>query len=198
MSVDVLRPDAVLLDATAADADDAVARCGQVLTRIGAVEAPYVTAMLARERAVSTVVGRGVALPHGVGPARQHVLRTAVAVVRFPAGVDWRGDRVTVCAALACREDEPVELISLVTRLVLDEQQVAALHAATDPVQVVDLLRTGLARLADPAPLPPVPAAARRSASAWAWLAHPPVPVPGGQVPYSPVSTAEASLALDR
>ncbi len=202
MSVDALRLDAIVLEAKAADVDDAVVQCGQVLTRIGAVEKAYVTAMLARERAVSTVIGRGVAIPHGVGPAQQHVRKTAVAVLRFPGGIDWRGERVTVCAALACREDEPVRLISLMTRLLLDPHHADALRAATDRAQVLELLRNGVARLVDPEPPCSHPPAARRSTSAWAWLAHPPVPVTaeGGirhQVPYSPVSTAEASLALD-
>lgn len=41
------------------------------------MDEPYVEAMLDRERAVSTGIGRGVALPHRVGPALEHVRRTA-------------------------------------------------------------------------------------------------------------------------
>jgi mannitol/fructose-specific phosphotransferase system IIA component len=204
---DVLRIDAIRLGLDAVDADDAVVQCGRILTQVGAVDEPYVAAMLDRERAVSTVIGHRVAVPHAVGPARRHVRRTTLALARFPGGVDWRGEPVSMCAAIACREGEPVELISLVVRL-LDERRCEALRAATDRDEVFALLRDGWAELTRPAGSELIPVSsfeptARRSASSWAWLAYPTVPGPTaqdgrGQASYSPVNTAEASSTLDR
>lgn len=181
MYENLLRPDAIRLGLTSTDAADAVVQCGHILTGTGAVTEPYVAAMLDRARTVPAAIGRGVALPHGVGPARQHVRRTALALAQFPDGVDWWGESVSVCVAIACREDEPVGLISLLTRLLLDERQSTALRAATDPDEVFALLRNGRAELTGagddgPAPVPSFEPSGRRSTTNWARLAYPPVP----------------------
>ncbi len=59
----LLRPQAIRLQCQATGRFDAVRQAGQVLVEIGAVEPPYVEAMLERERQISTYVGEGFALP---------------------------------------------------------------------------------------------------------------------------------------
>src|SRR6266545_2547036 len=98
---------AIRLAETAADRDDAIRRCGQALVAAGAVDPAYVDAMLARERSVSTYVGEGVAIPHGTLEAKAVVRRDALAVLRFPDGVDWGGHPVSVCVAIAAQGDGP-------------------------------------------------------------------------------------------
>lgn len=141
LSADVLRPEAVRLGLTAAGMTDAIIQCGRVLMDIQAVEQPYIAAMVEREEGVSTFVGRGVAIPHGTDTARQYVRRTAVAVLQFPDGVDWNGDPVSVCVAIAAAGDEHVGLMSALAQLLLDEGQAHLLRTATDPGTVLGLLR---------------------------------------------------------
>lgn len=142
--------DAIRLGLTARDKDDVITRCGRVLVDIGAVDEPYIDAMRERERVVSTFVGRGVAFPHGTGGARQHVRRTALAILQFPEGVAWGGDDVvSVCVAIAAKDDEHVDLMSLLARLLLDEQQIGVLRTTADPATVLALLRRSQTGLAD-------------------------------------------------
>ena len=54
----------------------------------------YVEAMLERERSISTYVGEGVAIPHATLAGKAAVRRDALAVLRFPDGVDWDGEPV--------------------------------------------------------------------------------------------------------
>src|SRR5215831_10370671 len=90
--VGVLDARAIRLDAQATDRDDAIRQCGQMLVSVGAVDATYVEAMLERERSISTYVGEGVAIPHATAAGKSAVARDALAVLRFPAGVDWGGE----------------------------------------------------------------------------------------------------------
>ena len=165
MSADVLRPDAVRLGLTATDLTDAIVQCGQVLAGIGAVEPPYVAAMVEREQGVSTFVGRGVAIPHGTEAARQYVRRTAVAVLQFPDGVDWRGDVVSVCVAIAAAGDEHVGLMSALAQLLLDERQAEQLRTATDTGTVLGLLRLDKPATVETTQPVRVPTALRRPSS---------------------------------
>ncbi|GIF72665.1 PTS sugar transporter subunit IIA [Asanoa siamensis] len=137
----LLDPAAIRLAETAADREAAIRRCGEVLVSVGAVQPAYVDAMLEREKSVSTYVGEGVAIPHGTLAGKETVLRDALAVLRFPAGVDWGGDRpVRVCVAIAARGDGHVEVLGELAQILLDPDRAAALRAATDQDTVYDLL----------------------------------------------------------
>ena len=142
ISVDeaILVPQAIRLQEHAVGRDDAIRRCGGVLVEIGAVDPAYVEAMLDRERSVSTYVGEGVAIPHGTNAAKSAVRRDALAVLRFPAGVDWGGSPVEVCVAIAAQGDGHVDLLAELAEILMDPDRAAALRRATDPRDVLRLL----------------------------------------------------------
>ncbi|MEV0902660.1 PTS sugar transporter subunit IIA [Actinoplanes sp. NPDC049802] len=137
---ELLDPRAIRLTETAADRDDAIRRCGAALVEIGAVAPGYVDTMLAREQSISTYVGEGVAIPHGTLAGKDLVKRDALAVLRFPEGVDWGGEPVTVCVAIAARGDGHVELLASLAEILLDEDQARELREATEPGAVIRLL----------------------------------------------------------
>ncbi|WP_018824802.1 PTS sugar transporter subunit IIA [Salinispora arenicola] len=140
MDDSLLAPEAVRLDEHAANRDDAIRRCGGVLVEIGAVDPAYVTAMLDREQSISTYVGAGVAIPHGTTAGKAAIRRDALAVVRFPAGVDWGGNHVTTCVTIAAQGDGHIELLADLAELLLDPERARALHEAADPDDVRRLL----------------------------------------------------------
>ncbi len=137
----LLETGAIRLHCTAVNRDDAIRQCGQVLVEIGATDPTYMAAMLARERSVSTYVGEAVAIPHGTLAGKDAVRRDALAVLRFPDGVDWDGNRVNLCVAIAARGDGHVTLLSELATVLLDPDSAAALRDATDPATVLRLLR---------------------------------------------------------
>jgi mannitol/fructose-specific phosphotransferase system IIA component len=135
----ILTADTIRLGLTARDKADAIDQCGAVLVEVGAVAPPYVAAMHERERTVSTFVGRGTALPHGSTAARQHVRRTSLAVLQFPHGVDWDGDPVSICVAIAADGDGHSHLLSTLATMLLDERRITELRHARDAATVLRL-----------------------------------------------------------
>ncbi|WP_446215666.1 PTS sugar transporter subunit IIA [Micromonospora sp. IBHARD004] len=131
---------AIRLDETAANLEDAIRRSGAVLVEIGAVDPSYVEAMLARERSVSTYMGEGVAIPHGTLAGKDAVRRDALAVLRFPAGVDWGGEQVVLCVAIAARGDGHVALLAQLAEVLLDPERARALREATEADEILRLL----------------------------------------------------------
>jgi mannitol PTS system EIIA component len=136
-----LDPRAVLLAASAANRDDAIRQCGRALVAVGAVEEAYVETMVERERSISTYVGEGVAIPHGTLAAKDAVHHDAICVLRFPEGVDWDGERVTVCVGIAAQGDGHVRLLSELAQILLDPERAHALREAAHVDDVVRLLR---------------------------------------------------------
>ncbi|MER7279375.1 PTS sugar transporter subunit IIA [Dactylosporangium sp. NPDC000244] len=137
---DLLARDAIRLGERAGSRDEAIRRCGAVLIEIGAVGPAYVEAMLEREQSVSTYIGEGVAIPHGTLNSKETVVRDALAVLAFPDGVDWGGEDVRVCVAIAAAGDGHVDILAALAEILMDPDQAARLRAATSADEVLDLL----------------------------------------------------------
>jgi PTS system mannitol-specific IIA component len=137
---DLLAPASIRLDAVATDRDDAIRQAGAALIEAGAVEPSYVDAMLERENSVSTYVGEGVAIPHGTLAGKDAVKDDAIVVLRFPDGVDWDGNPVSVAVGIAAKGNGHIALLSQLATVLLDPEKAAALRDATTPDRVYELL----------------------------------------------------------
>lgn len=137
----VLTADAVRLGQRAEDRSDAVRQCGSLLVEIGSVEPPYVDSMLERETIITTYVGEGIAIPHSTDAGRAFVRRTALAVVQFPEGVDWGGETVRVCVAIAALGDEHLRVLSSLAEILLEPGMAEELRSADTVEGVLEMLR---------------------------------------------------------
>jgi len=141
MTASLLDPTAVHLGLRATDRFDAVTQAGRALLEVGAVDEPYLDAMLERERGLSTYLGEGFALPHGTDASRVHVRRPAIAVLQFPDGVEWDGEQVHVAIAVASASDEHVRVLAALATVITDPDRAQQLRTATDPEVVLELLK---------------------------------------------------------
>jgi PTS system mannitol-specific IIA component/phosphocarrier protein FPr len=139
---DVLPVEGIRLGLTAVDKWDAIRQCGAVLLELDAVEAGYPATMLEREKSVSTFIGEGVAIPHGTDESRALVRNTTLAVLQFPAGVDWDGQTVKICVAIAAKGDEHVTVLSALAQILMVPEQAEQLRSSPDPEAVRDLLES--------------------------------------------------------
>lgn len=137
---ELLTESSIRLDAHASGRDDAITQAGAALVEAGAVDPSYVDAMLQRENSVSTYVGEGVAIPHGTLAGKDAVKDDAIVVLRFPDGVDWDGNPVSVCVGIAAKGNGHIALLSQLATVLLDPEKAAALRGATTPDQVYELL----------------------------------------------------------
>jgi PTS system mannitol-specific IIA component/phosphocarrier protein FPr len=136
----LLPPSGIRLGLTASDRFDAVRQSGQVLVDIGAVEPPYIDAMLERERSISTSLGEGFAIPHGTDESRRYIRETMLAFLQFPDGVEWDDDEVIVCVGIAAVGDEHVGVLASLARILTVPESAARLRAAERPEDVLAIL----------------------------------------------------------
>lgn len=136
----VLPREGIRLGLTAVDKWDAIRQCGAVLAELGAVEDGYPDTMLEREKSVSTFIGEGVAIPHGTDESRALVRRTTLAVLQFPSGVDWDGQTVTICVAIAAKGDEHVTVLSSLAQILMNPAQAEQLRTSASVDAVYELL----------------------------------------------------------
>jgi mannitol/fructose-specific phosphotransferase system IIA component len=139
---DVLPTEGIRLGLTATDKWDAIRQCGAVLLELDAVEAGYPETMLEREKSVSTFIGEGVAIPHGTDESRALVKNTTLGVLQFPSGVDWDGQKVTICVAIAAKGDEHVTVLSALAQILMEPAKAEQLRTSADPQAVRSLLES--------------------------------------------------------
>jgi mannitol/fructose-specific phosphotransferase system IIA component len=139
-AADVLPKEGIRLGRAAIDKWDAIRQCGELLLELDAVEDGYPATMLERERSVSTFIGEGVAIPHGTDESRALVRRTTLGVLQFPAGVDWDGQRATICIAIAAKGDEHVTVLSALAKILMDPARAEQLRTSSSVDDVHELL----------------------------------------------------------
>lgn len=131
----------VLLGAQAADKMDAIRQAGEVLIKAGCVPPSYVDGMLARERAMSTYLGNGIAIPHGELADLLLVYRTGVSVLQLPEGVEWEpGERAYLVIGLASIDQKHVEVLTNLLDLLQAPEIIKLLVHTADPMVIVERL----------------------------------------------------------
>jgi PTS system mannitol-specific IIC component len=136
---DILVPESVVLNGSAATRDAAIDEAGQLLLARGAVDNDYILAMHEREESVSTYMGSFLAIPHGTNAAKDHIRKSAVSVVRYPDGIDWNGKQVKFVVGVAGVNNEHLHILSSIAKVFTNKAQVAQLEAATSVDEVLEL-----------------------------------------------------------
>jgi mannitol PTS system EIIA component len=130
----ILSKERIQLNATATDRDDAIRKVGDLLVSSGCVLPEYVEGMLKRETTMSTCLGGGVAIPHGMYENKEHVLQTGISVLQVPAGVEWDPDEIVyLVIGIASSSDEHVGILASLADVVDDENNLKELIGATSP-----------------------------------------------------------------
>lgn len=138
-----LFPEDVRTGLSAPDKYSAIRMAGEQLVARGCVEASYVDAMLAREEVVTTYIGEGVAIPHGVGAAKQFIKKTGLAVLQFPEGVPFGDEKAYLIVGIAGLEEEHLPILQALATIMLDEERIEAIKHSSDPVFIYESLVNG-------------------------------------------------------
>jgi len=137
----IISKDRINLKVNAVDKADAGRKPGELLVKTGCVLPEYVNGMLAREESMSTSLGNGVAIPHGIHANVKHILKTGISVIRLVEGVEWdEGEKVSLVIGIAAQEDEHVEVLANLADVIDDEQNLAELLSTTDPNVIIKYL----------------------------------------------------------
>lgn len=129
----VLSPGDVYTGLASVDKWAAIRMAGEKLFEKGCVEPPYVDAMAEREKVVTTYLGEGVAIPHGVGAARGFIKRTGLVVLQFPDGVEFETGRAYLLIGIAALEDEHMPILAGIANIMMQDELITPVLHSTDP-----------------------------------------------------------------
>ncbi|SRR5258706_800746 len=140
----IISKDCITLQAKAKDKADAIRKAGTLLVKSGYVLPEYIDGMLAREQSMSTNLGNGVAIPHGMHENREHILKSGISVLQLKDGVDWDDDgKVYLVIGIAISSsDEHLGMLSNLANVIDDENNLPELLRTTDPEVIMQHLGT--------------------------------------------------------
>jgi len=137
----ILTEELVHLDSKVKTKEEAIQAAGELLVQAGRVEAPYVLGMLEREKTMSTMIGNGVAIPHGQFPDLNYIKETSISVLQIPEGVPWEdGELVHLVVGIAATFEEHIGILQNLANVVDEIERVEFLSKTTKKSDIIEAL----------------------------------------------------------
>ena len=133
----VLCKENIFLGLNTVTKEEAIVLAGKKLVENGYVNENYIDAMLEREKIMTTFMGMGVAIPHGVNEAKKEVKNSGIVILQFPEGVDFDGEKAHLVIGIAGVGNEHLEILSNIA-VVLDDDLTDRLKDSTDKDEILE------------------------------------------------------------
>ena len=136
----ILVKDGIKLNLSPVSKEEAIQAAGELLTKLGYVDATYIAAMQEREKLTTTYMGMGVAIPHGTSQAKGTVKKTGIVLLQYPEGVDFGDEKAQLVFGIAGIGDEHLDLLSKICGMLEDEDVLETLKTTADIEWVMEQL----------------------------------------------------------
>ena len=126
--------------------EEAIQAAGELLFNSGYVGKPYIEGMLARERDISTYIGKGIAIPHGENAVKEHVIKTGIVVMQYPDGVEFSDGNVAhLIVGIAGKGDDHLVIIQNLATITMDysDEDLEKAYKTNDPQVLFDMFTKG-------------------------------------------------------
>jgi len=108
----VLKKENIKVHLKSTDKYEAIRMAGRLLVEGGYVSEEYVEAMIERENQLTTYIGQGIAIPHGVGAAKKNIIKSGMVVLQYPDGIYFGDEVAYVLVGIAGVGDEHLSILS--------------------------------------------------------------------------------------
>ncbi|CUU45350.1 PTS sugar transporter subunit IIA [Clostridium beijerinckii] len=144
MEKGILVKEGIVLNVASESKDNAIERVGKLLINGGYVKDNYIEGMKAREEEVTTYMGNGVAIPHGMNEYKKEILETGIVIAQYPNGVDFgEGNTAYIVIGIAGKGDEHMEILSKIALTIQYEENVERLRKAKTPEEIMEIIEEG-------------------------------------------------------
>lgn len=138
---EILVRDGIQLNLQPVSKEEAIQAAGELLNKLGYVDASYIDAMQEREKLVTTYMGLGVAIPHGTSQAKGTVKKTGIVVMQYPQGVSFGEEKAQLVFGIAGVGDEHLELLEKICGMLEDEEVLEEFKRTNNIDWVLDKLK---------------------------------------------------------
>ena len=109
----------------------------------GYIEEPYIQGMLNRDHDLTTYIGNDLAIPHGEYDVKDYVKKTGIAVMIYPQGIDWNGNKTRIVIGIAAKGNDHMEILTNIALKLSDMETVEKIVNACDIDFIYEVLTQG-------------------------------------------------------
>lgn len=141
MELAVLSEENVLLNVKSESQNEAIKRVGNLLVQNGYVEKEYIDGMIARNDEISTYIGNGVAIPHGMNQYIKYIKKSGIVIAQYPDGVDFgEGNTAYLVIGIAGKNDDHMAILSRIAIVCQYEENVKKLTASNNKEEIIKII----------------------------------------------------------
>ena len=141
MDKKILNEASILLNLKSEAKYEAIERAGKLLVENGYVEESYLIGMRKREEDITTYIGNGIAIPHGMNEFIKYIKESGIVVLQYPEGVDFGdGNTAYIVIGIAGKNNDHMDILSKIAIVCLDEANVQKLIESKDKKEIIDIL----------------------------------------------------------
>jgi len=141
MNKQVLAEENIMLNVPSESKFEAIERAGRLLVSRGYVKENYIEGMKERENEVTTYMGNGVAIPHGMNEYKKQILDSGIVILQYPDGVDFGdGNTAYVVIGIAGVGDAHMEILSQIALTIQYEENVEKLKNAKTEKEIIKII----------------------------------------------------------
>ena len=138
---EILKVENILTGLAPESKEEAIRRVGQILYDSGYVDVSYIDAMIERENLTTTYMGMGLAIPHGTSEAKAAVIKSGIAVLQYPEGVEFGDEKAHLIIGIAGVGDSHLEILAKVSEALEDEEVLDRLSKSADASEIYETLK---------------------------------------------------------
>lgn len=117
----------LMLGCKAPSKEAAIEMIGKRMVDLGYVTNNYIEEMLKREKRMSTYIGNGVALPHGLNVKSNSIVTPGIVIAQFQRGITFDNEIAYILIGIAGAGDQQVRILSTIAGLVENEDEIQTL-----------------------------------------------------------------------
>jgi PTS system mannitol-specific IIA component len=141
MKPEVLCDKNILLNVNSETKDEAIKRVGRLLVENGYVEEGYLEGMMKREQDITTYIGNGIAIPHGMNEYVKYIKHSGIVIAQYPQGVDFgQGNTAYLVIGIAGKNDDHMSILSKIAITCQYEENVEKLIKSKDKQEIIKII----------------------------------------------------------
>ncbi|WP_332698325.1 PTS sugar transporter subunit IIA [Halalkalibacter lacteus] len=120
----VIKEEQLMLDCKVSSKVEAIKMIGKRMEELGFVTSDYIDEMLKRESLMSTYIGNGVALPHGLNSKSTKIITPGIVIAQFQEGIQYDHEIAYILIGIAGAGDQQVRILSSIATLVDNKDEI--------------------------------------------------------------------------
>lgn len=141
MELTVLNEKNIMLNVAKETKNESIERVGNLLVQNGYVEKEYIEGMKKREADITTYIGNGIAIPHGMNQYVKYIKKSGIVIAQYPDGVDFgEGNTAYLVIGIAGKNDDHMTILSKIAIACHDEENVKKLIESKDKSKMINII----------------------------------------------------------